>query len=38
MMSWLISFVVFLIVVEYGALAPLHERVMAWRPDAGGSA
>ena len=36
MMSWLIIFVVFLIVVEYGVLAPLHERVMEWRPDAEG--
>ncbi|MGQ4557649.1 ABC transporter permease subunit [Halobellus sp. GM3] len=36
MMSWLIIFVVFLIVVEYGVLAPLHERVMRWRPDAEG--
>lgn len=36
MMSWLIIFVVFLIVIEYGVLAPLHERVMAWRPDADG--
>lgn len=36
MLSWLIIFVVFLIVVEYGVLAPLHERVMAWRPDAEG--
>lgn len=36
MMSWLIIFVVFLIVVEYGVIAPLHQRVMAWRPDAEG--
>ncbi len=36
MMSWLIIFVVFLIAVEYGVLAPLHKRVMSWRPDADG--
>jgi len=36
MMSWLIIFVVFLIIVEYGVLAPLHERVMEWRPEAEG--
>jgi len=36
MLSWLIIFVVFLIIIEYGVLAPLHERVMAWRPDADG--
>jgi len=36
MMSWLIIFVVFLVVIEYGVLAPLHERVTAWRPEADG--
>lgn len=36
MMSWLIIFVVLLVVIEYGILAPLHERVTAWRPDADG--
>lgn len=34
MMSRLIIPVVFLIAVEYGVLAPLHDRVVAWRPDA----
>jgi NitT/TauT family transport system permease protein len=36
MMSWLILFVVLLVVIEYGVLAPLHSRVTSWRPDADG--
>ena len=36
MMAWLIIFIVFLIVIEYGVLAPIHSRVTAWRPDADG--
>lgn len=36
MMSWLIIFTVFLIIVEYGILAPLHKRITHWRPEVDG--
>ena len=36
MMSWLIIFTVFLVVIEYGVLAPMHERITHWRPDVDG--
>ena len=36
MMAWLIVFIVFLVIIEYGVLAPIHSRVTAWRPDADG--
>ena len=36
MMSWLVIFVAFLVVIEYGVLAPLRRRMTAWRPDAEG--
>lgn len=36
MMSWLLIFVVFLVVVEYGFVVPLHRRVTHWRPDVEG--
>lgn len=38
MMSWLILFTLVLIVVEYGIIAPMHERVTHWRPDVDGVA
>jgi len=36
MVSWLILFTVVLIIVEYGIVAPMHERVTHWRPDVDG--
>ena len=36
MMSWLVIFVVFLVVVEYGVIVPLHERITHWRPEVEG--
>ena len=36
MMSWLVIFVVFLVVVEYGFVVPLHRRVTHWRPEVEG--
>lgn len=36
MMSWLIVFVVFLVVVEYGLVVPLRNRVTHWRPEVEG--
>lgn len=33
MMSWLLIFIVFLVIVEYGFIVPLHRRVTHWRPD-----
>lgn len=36
MTAWLVVFIVFLILVEYGLIAPLHRRVTHWRPDVEG--
>lgn len=36
MTAWLIVFIVILLIIEYGMLAPLHRRVTHWRPDAEG--
>ena len=33
MIAWLVVFVVFLVVIEYGVVAPLHDRVTHWRPE-----
>lgn len=33
MMAWLVVFVAFLVIVEYGVLVPLHSRVNHWRPE-----
>lgn len=33
MMSWLLIFIAFLVVVEYWFILPLHRRVNHWRPD-----
>lgn len=35
-MAWLILFIIFLLIIEYGLLAPLHRRVTHWRPDMDG--
>lgn len=35
-MGWLILFIIFLLIIEYGLLAPLHRRVTHWRPDMDG--
>lgn len=37
MTSWLIIFVIFLIVIEYSVIAPLHRRLTHWRPDVEGA-
>lgn len=33
MVSWLIIFIVFLIIVEYGFIVPIRRRVTHWRPE-----
>ena len=33
MMAWLVVFTVLLVIVEYGLLAPIHNKVTEWRPD-----
>lgn len=37
MTAWLIIFIVFLLILEYGIIAPLHRRVTHWRPDIEGA-
>lgn len=36
MMAWLVVFVAFLVVVEYGVIVPLHNRITHWRPEVEG--
>lgn len=37
MTSWLLIFVAFLVIVEYGIIVPLRNRVTHWQPSAGGA-
>jgi len=36
MMSWLVIFVILLVIVEYGVLVPIHNRLTHWRPEVEG--
>ena len=36
MMGWLVIFVVFLVIVEYGVIVPIHSRITHWRPEVEG--
>jgi len=36
MVSWLLIFTAVLVIIEYGLIVPLHERVTHWRPDVDG--